>query len=89
MLEKVDLNRKVSDEEYRARIDTLKEQLTALDGPVKEKKLPVIVLFEGWSGAGKGSAIQKLILNFDPCSRTVVHHGLLLVSGDLCNACGK
>ena len=57
MLEKVDLNRKVSDEEYRARIDTLKEQLTALDGPVKEKKLPVIVLFEGWSGAGKGSAI--------------------------------
>ena len=38
MLEKVDLNRKVSDEEYRARIDTLREQLTALDGPVKEKK---------------------------------------------------
>ena len=73
MLEKVDLNRKVSDEEYRARIDTLKEQLTALDGPVKEKKLPVIVLFEGWSGAGKGSVIQKLILNFDPRWFSVVN----------------
>ena len=73
MLEKVDLNRKVSDEEYRARIDTLREQLTALDGPVKEKKLPVIVLFEGWSGAGKGSAIQKLILNFDPRWFSVVN----------------
>ncbi len=73
MLEKVDLNKIVTDEEYRAKIDSLKEQLTALDGPVKEKKLPVIVIFEGWSGAGKGSMIQKLILNFDPRWFSVVN----------------
>lgn len=66
MLEKTDLTRKITREEYKEQIGPLKEQLTALDGPVKAKKLPVIVLFEGWSGAGKGSIIQKLILNFDP-----------------------
>ena len=73
MLEKVDLKRKVSEEEYRAKIGALKEKLTGLDAPVKEKKLPVIVLFEGWSGAGKGSVIQKLILNFDPRWFSVVN----------------
>ena len=66
MLEKVDLNRKVSREEYKEQVAPLKDQLTALDAPVKAKKLPVIVLLEGWSAAGKGGVIQKLILNFDP-----------------------
>ena len=66
MLEKVDLERKVSKREYKNAVKTLKEQLTALDGPMKEADLPVIIIFEGWPGAGKGSLIQKLIQNFDP-----------------------
>ena len=51
----------------------LKEQLTAaqdrlydLQMEIKEHKLPVLVLFEGWSAAGKGSIIGKVIKNIDP-----------------------
>ena len=66
MLEKVDLKRKVKKSEYKQEIDALKERLTAVDAPIKEAKLPVIILFEGWSAVGKGTLIQKLILNFDP-----------------------
>ena len=51
----------------------LKEQLTAaqdrlydLQMKIKEHKLPVLVLFEGWSAAGKGSIIGKVIKNIDP-----------------------
>ena len=33
---------------------------------IKEHKLPVLVLFEGWSAAGKGSIIGKVIKNIDP-----------------------
>ena len=73
MLEKVDLKRKVSKAEYKKEAASLKEQLTALDAPIKAAKLPVIILFEGWSAAGKGSLIQKLILNFDPRWFTVVN----------------
>ena len=54
MLEKVDLKRKVSKAEYKKEAASLKEQLTALDAPIKAAKLPVIILFEGWSAAGKG-----------------------------------
>ena len=66
MLEKVDLKRKVSKEDYKAQIGTLKQELTDLDGPIKAAGMPVIILFEGWGGAGKGNVIRKLILNFDP-----------------------
>ena len=33
---------------------------------IKEHKIPVIVLFEGWGASGKGSTIGKVIKNIDP-----------------------
>ena len=33
---------------------------------LKDKKLPVLVLIEGWGAAGKGSAIGQIIKNIDP-----------------------
>jgi len=66
MLEKIDLKRSVSKEEYKALSKKLREQLSVLQQQVLKKKLPVIVLFEGWGAAGKGKLISDLILNFDP-----------------------
>ena len=33
---------------------------------IKENKLPVMVIFEGWGAAGKGSIIGKVIKDIDP-----------------------
>ena len=33
---------------------------------IKEAKLPVMVIFEGWGAAGKGSVIGRVIKNIDP-----------------------
>jgi polyphosphate:AMP phosphotransferase len=66
MLEKVDLKREMTKEDSKAVLEQLKNDLAALDAPIIEAKLPVMIIFEGWSGAGKGSAIRKLIGNFDP-----------------------
>ena len=73
MLEKCDLKRKVSKKDYKETVGALKEKLTALDGPMKEADLPVIIIFEGWPCAGKGSLIRKLIQNFDPRWYSVVN----------------
>lgn len=73
LLEKVNLEEKLSKEVYRAEIERLKRALTALDAPLRAAGLPVIILFEGWSSAGKGLMIQKLIQNFDPRWFTVVN----------------
>lgn len=66
MLEKVDLQQSVTKEEYKKQLKKLSPALSALQQPLKQAKLPVIILFEGWGAAGKGSLISSLILNFDP-----------------------
>ena len=66
MLEKIDLKRITSKEEYKALSKNFREQLSVLQQQVLKKKLPVIVLFEGWGAAGKGALISDLILNLDP-----------------------
>jgi polyphosphate kinase 2 (PPK2 family) len=33
---------------------------------IKENRLPVMVIFEGWGAAGKGSIIGKVIKDIDP-----------------------
>lgn len=66
MLEIVDLEQTVSKEAFKQRSKELKPALAALSQPIKQQKLPVIILFEGWGAAGKGSMISNLIVNFDP-----------------------
>ncbi len=49
-----------------AEIARLKERLIALPQRLREKKIPVLVLIEGWAAAGKGSLIKELISELDP-----------------------
>ncbi len=66
MLETADLTKKVTKEEYKKLAPTLGERLAALQQPLRQAKLPVVILFEGWGAAGKGGLVGKLIENFDP-----------------------
>ena len=66
MLEKVNLDKKVSREDYKKELPLLEQELSALQQQVKAAGLPVILLFDGWGAAGKGSLIAKLIANWDP-----------------------
>ena len=42
------------------------EILAGYQMKIKEAKLPVMVIFEGWGAAGKGSVISRVIKNIDP-----------------------
>ena len=53
-------------EEMKIQLEKTKSSLYDLQMKIKEHKLPVLVLFEGWSAAGKGSMIGKVIKNIDP-----------------------
>ena len=47
-------------------IKALRAQLMAQQQQLREAKLPVLVLIEGWSAAGKGTLIKELISEIDP-----------------------
>lgn len=52
--------------EIDERLDKARVKLYELQMKIKDHKLPVLVLFEGWAAAGKGSTIGKVIKNIDP-----------------------
>ncbi len=55
-----------SDEVLTARLQTAREKLGRQQMQLKEMKLPVLVLVEGWGTSGKGSSIGKIIKGIDP-----------------------
>ena len=56
----------------KAELKALRERLLAQQQLVRDQKLPVIVLVEGWAAAGKGSLINELISEIDPRFYNVV-----------------
>ena len=57
---------KPDEEEIKARLAAAKEKLAKQQLLIKEQKIPVLVLMEGWGTAGKGSVIGQVIQNIDP-----------------------
>ena len=52
-------------------LENAKLELSRKQMLLKEKKLPVVVLFEGWGASGIGTTLGKVIQNMDPRFYTV------------------
>lgn len=66
MLEKIDLTKKMDKKEYKENMDVLSVKLGMLQRECKNLGIPVIVVFEGFGAAGKGTLISQLIRPLDP-----------------------
>ena len=66
MLESIDMTEpKMSKEEYRSEYDSLISRLIVLQQKARSEEVGLVVLFEGWKGAGKGSRISDLVYHLD------------------------
>ena len=54
------------EEEFKKELKKAREKLSGYQMQIKEAKLPVMVIFEGWGSAGKGSVLGEIIKNIDP-----------------------
>ena len=66
MLEKIDLTKKMGKKEFKQRMDVLTVKLGILQRECRDLKIPVIIVFEGFGAAGKGTLINQLIQPLDP-----------------------
>ena len=66
MLETLDLNKTLSKEEYRTRLEPLQNALYELQIRAHDAALPIIIVYEGWDAAGKGGNIRRLTERLDP-----------------------
>lgn len=72
MLESVDFTRPpLTKDEYKPRRRALMNELVVLQQQAHERGVGLVVLFEGWNGAGKGSRISDLMYNLDARATSV------------------
>ncbi|MBQ1922433.1 MAG: polyphosphate:AMP phosphotransferase [Lachnospiraceae bacterium] len=65
-LRDIPLDKEISEEEYKVRLKELQEELHALHYALYNKKIPVIIAYEGWDAAGKGGNIKRIAGALDP-----------------------
>lgn len=70
-LQKVDLTLSLEKEDYKKELKALQERIAQLHGELYQKRIPVILGFEGWDAGGKGGAIKRLTETMDPRGYTV------------------
>ena len=66
MLDNLDLDISLDKETYKAKIEVLMKQLRSLQLTCREKKLPAIIVLEGWAAAGKGALVKKMVGYINP-----------------------
>ncbi len=66
MLELLDLKQNVPKEVYREAFPELEVRLGECQRAARAASVPVVIVFEGWDAAGKGSAINRLGQVLDP-----------------------
>jgi polyphosphate:AMP phosphotransferase len=71
MLENIDLTRSVAKPDYKEAKAKLELRLAELQRQALEQRIPIVIVFEGWGAAGKGTLINDLILPLDPRGFTV------------------
>ena len=71
-LDEYDLTLDVGEDEYKTRLKQLQNELFELHNKLYSKKVPLVIVFEGWDAAGKGGAIKRLTSGLDPRGYEVV-----------------
>lgn len=71
ILTQVDVEQQVAETVYQKKIKEYQERMRELEHRIYQKRIPVVILFEGWDAAGKGGAIRRLTQQMDPRGYTV------------------
>ncbi|MBR0528984.1 MAG: polyphosphate:AMP phosphotransferase [Ruminococcus sp.] len=65
-LSEVDMDKSLTDEEYAAKLEKYQTRLFELQNRCYQKKIPVIIAYEGWDAGGKGGNIKRVAAALDP-----------------------
>lgn len=72
ILDKVDLFVDCKSEEYYSKLEKKQKQIRELAHELYMRKIPLVVVYQGWDAAGKGGNIKRLTQNLDPRGYEVI-----------------
>jgi len=68
MLEKIDLSVTIDKKSYRSDKEALSIRIGEIQRKIVDLGIPVLMIFEGWDAAGKGTLINEILMPLDPRS---------------------
>jgi len=72
VLDAIDLTKDITKEEYKHKLKEYQDRLRELEHLIYMKRIPIIILYEGWDAAGKGGNIKRVTENLDPRGYQVI-----------------
>jgi polyphosphate kinase 2 (PPK2 family) len=75
VLDRVDLTLALTEAEYTSALENYQRRIMELEHEVYVRRIPVIIVFQGWDAAGKGGAIKRLVQGMDPRGYDVIPVG--------------
>jgi polyphosphate kinase 2 (PPK2 family) len=75
ILEKIDLSKTISSDEYEEAKKLYQQKLETFQYELFRKKRSMVIIFEGWDAAGKGGDIHRLVEELNPRLYRVVPVG--------------
>jgi polyphosphate:AMP phosphotransferase len=72
ILDKVDLSLELDRDQYHEKLESLQRRLRDLLLESYRKRLPTIIIYEGWDAGGKGGNIKRLTQELDPRGYEVI-----------------
>ncbi len=70
-LDEVDHTLTLDEETYRVRLKELQKKLNTLENQMFQKRVPLVVMYEGWDAAGKGGSIKRVAQALDARAYTI------------------
>lgn len=71
-LDNTDLSKSLTKEEYAEMLPKYQKRIREIEHELYLKRIPLIIMYEGWDAAGKGGNIRRLAQNLDPRGYEVV-----------------
>jgi AMP-polyphosphate phosphotransferase len=71
-LRKIDLSKALGKEEYIDLLAKRQKTIRDLEHEIYRRRIPVVIVYEGWDAAGKGGNIRRLTQNLDPRGYEVI-----------------
>ena len=64
-LDRVDLSLNVARDQYEKELSNYQKELQRLEHLIYPRRIPVVVMYEGWDASGKGGNIRRLVSGLD------------------------
>ncbi|HOV14381.1 MAG TPA: phosphate--AMP phosphotransferase, partial [Spirochaetota bacterium] len=72
VIDKIDITKNLSKEDYSKELGKYQKRIRELEYEIYKKRIPVMIMYEGWDASGKGGNIKRLTENMDPRGYEVV-----------------